>query len=116
MEWQGAHDAGQQSDKLAQARSFLIENGAASQEHNPIILYRIADMMAHLEYQQRLLQEMQELKEENMRLHHVNQELRVHAHSRSPHDSAVNSPVPNIPRPAADMSGKSWDRIVMDLL
>lgn len=120
MEWQGAHGAGQQSDNLSQAlsqaRSFLIENGAASQEHNPMILYRIADMMEQLESQQRLLQEMQELREENMRLHQVNRELRVHAHSRSPHEFAVNSPMPNIPRPAADTSGKSWDRIVMDLL
>ncbi|BCR82689.1 PHD finger protein [Aspergillus chevalieri] len=116
MEWQGVHGAGQQSDKLSQARSFLIENGAASQEHNPMILYQIAHMMEQLESQQRLLQETQELREENVRLHHINRELRAHAHSRSPHDSAVNSPIPNIPRPVADTSGKSWDRIVMDLL
>lgn len=116
MEWQGAHGAGQQSDNLSQARSFLIENGAASQEHNPMIVYRIADMMEQLGSQKRLLQEMQKLKEENMRLHHVNRELRVHAHSKSPHESAVNSPMSNIPRPVADTSGKSWDRIVMDLL
>lgn len=119
-EWQVVHGAEQRSDHpsqaLSQARSFLIENGAASQEHNTVILYRIADMIEQLESQQRLLQEMRELREENMRLHHVNRELRAYAHSRSPHESAVNSPMPNIPRPAADTSGKSWDRIVMDLL
>lgn len=107
-----------QSDKLARARAFLTENGGfpVHQEYSPMLLYRLGDMMTQLESQQRLLQEIHELKEENNRLHNINRELRVHADVRSPHDCGLNPPVPNIPRPSADTSGKSWDRIVMDLL
>lgn len=103
-------------DRLAQARHFLNENGGfpAYQEYSPMLLYRLGEMMMRLESQDDLLREVQELREENARLHRG---LRIPTDSRwHLREPAPNSPMPNIARPSPDTTGKSWDRIVMDLI
>lgn len=103
-------------DRLAQARRFLDENGgfSSNQDYNPMLLYRLGEIMMRLESQDYLLQEVQELREENSRLHRG---LKMPTDSRwHLRDSAPNSPMPNIARPSSDTTGKSWDRIVMDLI
>lgn len=107
------------SDKLARARQFLDENDGSPphQGYSPNLLYRLGDLMVQLESQQYLSQEVQKLREENARLQHANQELRLYAGSKpSSRDPTLNFSMSNIPRPSPDTSGKSWDSIVMDLI
>lgn len=107
------------SGKLACARQFLIENDDSPphQGYSSNLLHRLGDVMVQLESYQYLLQEVQTLRDENVRLQHANKELRLYAGSKpSSHEPTFNPPMPHIPQPSPDTSGKSWDSIVMDLI
>jgi hypothetical protein len=77
-------------------------------------------MMLELESQQLLLQEIQDLREENASLRRDALKTKHHYPSRMPiNDSVLNSPShlePRIQTPSPNTAGKSWDRIVMDLI
>ncbi|KAF7588323.1 hypothetical protein BBP40_005889 [Aspergillus hancockii] len=110
------------ADILSRARSFLIGYGQFSgdQDFRPELLLNLASMMMELESQQPLKQEVQNLKAENFALQNENVTLKAYFAARLPTgEPMVNPPstnTPILPRPPSDTSGKSWDRIVMDLI
>ncbi|KAG2024423.1 hypothetical protein GB937_004080 [Aspergillus fischeri] len=110
------------SDIMSRARHFLIQRGKfpTSQEFHPELLSNLGTMMLELESQQLLLQEIQDLREENASLRREALKTKHHYPSRMPiNESVLNSPfylAPRIQTPSPDTAGKSWDRIVMDLI
>jgi hypothetical protein len=110
------------SDIMSRARQFLIQHGKfpTYQDFSPELLSKLGTMMLELESQQLLLQEIQNLREENASLRRETLKTKNHYPSRMPIDESVlNSPshlAPRIQTPDPDTAGKSWDRIVMDLL
>ncbi|GIK05972.1 hypothetical protein Aspvir_010089 [Aspergillus viridinutans] len=110
------------SDIMSRARQFLIQHGKfpTSQDFHPELLSNLGTMMLELESQQLLLQEIQDLREENASLRREALKTKHHYPSRMPiNESVLNSPshlAPRIQTPSPDTAGKSWDRIVMDLI
>jgi hypothetical protein len=110
------------SDIISRARHFLIQHGEfpTSQNFHPKLLSILGTMMLELESQQLLLQEIQDLREENASLRREALKTKHPYASRMPiNESVLNSPshlAPRIQTPSPDTAGKSWDRIVMDLI
>ncbi|PKX94939.1 PHD finger protein [Aspergillus novofumigatus IBT 16806] len=110
------------SDIMSRARHFLIQHGKfpTSQDFHPELLSSLGTMMLELEAQQLLLQEIQDLREENASLRREALKTKPHYASRMPiNETVLNSPsqlAPRIQTPSPDTAGKSWDRIVMDLI
>jgi hypothetical protein len=110
------------SDIMSRARHFLIQHGKfpTSQDFHPELLSNLGTIMLELESQQLLLQEIQDLREENASLRRDALKTKHHYPSRMPiNDSVLNSPShlePRIQTPSPNTAGKSWDRIVMDLI
>ena len=110
------------SDIMSRARHFLIQHGKfpTSQDFHHELLSNLGTMILELESQQLLLQEIQDLREENASLRREALKTKHHYPSRTPiNESVLNSPshlAPRIQTPSPDTAGKSWDRIVMDLI
>ncbi|EAW07006.1 PHD finger protein [Aspergillus clavatus NRRL 1] len=110
------------SDMVFRARQFLIQQGhfPASQDFRPDLLLKLGSMMVELDAQQRLLQELRELREENAALRSDLLNTKKLFGTRMPvFEPILNPPVASVSpaiQPPADTTGKSWDRIVMDLL
>ncbi|EBA27370.1 PHD finger protein [Aspergillus fumigatus Af293] len=110
------------SDLMSRARHFLIQHGKfpTTQDFHPELLSNLGTMMLELESQQLLLQEIQDLREENASLRREALKTKHYYPSRMPiNESALSSPSclsPRIQTPSPDTAGKSWDRIVMDLI
>ncbi|PIG85500.1 PHD finger domain protein [Aspergillus arachidicola] len=112
-----------ETDVLSRARNLLVDYGQldADKDIRPELLLKLASMMTELEAQQSLQQEVQELKAENVALRNENANFRGYFTSRLPTNepminSSSNIIPPIFPRPSSDTSGKTWDRIVMDLI
>ncbi|KAE8132726.1 hypothetical protein BDV38DRAFT_287443 [Aspergillus pseudotamarii] len=112
-----------ETDILSRAKNLLVDYGQldADKDIRPELLLKLASMMSELEVQQSLQQEVQELKAENVALRNENANFRAYFTSRLPtNEPLINSssinPLPILPRPPSDTDGKSWDRIVMDLI
>ncbi|GAB1197650.1 hypothetical protein APSETT444_006951 [Aspergillus pseudonomiae] len=108
---------------LSRARNLLVDYGQlyADKDIRPELLLKLASMMTELEAQQSLQQEVQELKMENAALRNENANFRAYFTSRLPTNepiinSSSTSTPPIFPKLPSDTSGKSWDRIVMDLI
>ncbi|KAE8367507.1 hypothetical protein BDV27DRAFT_72062 [Aspergillus caelatus] len=111
-----------ETDVLSRARNLLVDYGQldVDKDIRPELLLKLASMMSELEAQPSLQQEVQELKAENIALRNENANFRAYFTSRLPtnepmiNSSSINTPI--LPRPPSDTDGKSWDRIVMDLI
>ncbi|KAB8256296.1 hypothetical protein BDV32DRAFT_97122 [Aspergillus pseudonomiae] len=108
---------------LSRARNLLVDYGQlyADKDIRPELLLKLASMMTELEAQQSLQEEVQELKTENAALRNENANFRAYFTSRLPTNepiinSSSTSTPPIFPKLPSDTSGKSWDRIVMDLI
>ncbi|OGM40082.1 PHD finger domain protein [Aspergillus bombycis] len=108
---------------LTRARNLLVDYGQlyADKDIRPELLLKLASMMTELEAQQSLQQEVQELRAENAALRNENANFRAYFTSRLPTNepiinSSATSTAPVFPKLSSDTSGKSWDRIVMDLI
>ncbi|KAL4908525.1 hypothetical protein BDW74DRAFT_147575 [Aspergillus multicolor] len=102
---------------LSRARDFLRANGdfPESQEYSVELLIKLGGMMSELDFHRRRTQE---LLSENAHLRQDNANIRAYLDSNlvTGKPSAPVSDLSHIPRPSSDTTGKSWDRIVMDLI
>ncbi|KAL3447264.1 hypothetical protein BJX65DRAFT_308322 [Aspergillus insuetus] len=103
---------------LTRAREFLQIHGSfpEHQEFSLELLLKLGSMMTELDFHR---QQVQELASENSHLRQDNANIRAYLDSNLATGKPAANAVPdrsNIPRPSADTSGKSWDRIVMDLI
>ncbi|KAL4798357.1 hypothetical protein BDV19DRAFT_21117 [Aspergillus venezuelensis] len=104
---------------LTRAREFLRTQGGfpETQDFSPDFLLKLGSMMTELELHR---DHAQELVSENAQLRQDNANIRTYLDS----NLATGRPVVNSPggdlsfirRPSPDTSGKTWDRIVMDLI
>ncbi|KAL4945506.1 hypothetical protein BDV06DRAFT_26359 [Aspergillus oleicola] len=104
---------------LTRAREFLRTQGGfpESQDFSPDFLLKLGSIMTELEFQR---ERAQELVSENAQLRQDNANIRTYLDS----NLATGRPVVNnagndlsfIRRPSPDTTGKTWDRIVMDLI
>ncbi|KAL4923149.1 PHD finger protein [Aspergillus undulatus] len=103
---------------LTMAREFLRSQGGfpESQDFSPDFLLKLGSMMTELELQR---ERVQELVAENGQLRQDNANIRTYL------DSNLATGRPAVPqgsdlsfirRPSPDTTGKTWDRIVMDLI
>ncbi|PLB50005.1 hypothetical protein P170DRAFT_473578 [Aspergillus steynii IBT 23096] len=105
----------------SQARDFLMSNGQfpAHQEFPPELLSRLGSMMAALETQRSLQDEIRNLKEENATLRNDNANMRDYFNSnlptREPMIAAQPSDMSDTPK-VTDTSEKAWDRIMYDII
>ena len=111
----------QSSELSTRAKQFLSELGgfAPNQEYSQELLHRLGWMMKEVEFHQPLYQEVQILREENVRLKDENAQMRRYLGPRIPTEAmkaASSGPNSPIPRPPSDTAGKSWDSIVLDLI
>lgn len=86
---------------------------------HPEFLRQISLMLHEVESHRVLLRKNALLREEFSRVQTENSQLRTYLHAQLPiREPAVSGPstFSPIPRPSADTSGKSWDRIVLDLI
>ncbi|KAL2817964.1 hypothetical protein BDW59DRAFT_175287 [Aspergillus cavernicola] len=103
---------------LTRAREFLLAHGgfSDSQEFSVDLLLKLGSMISELEFHR---DQTQELVSENAHLRQDNANIRAYLDSNlSTGRPAANSGGDRsmIPRPSADTTGKSWDRILMDLI
>jgi hypothetical protein len=103
---------------LTRAREFLPIHGSfpENQEFSLELLLKLGSMMTELDFHR---QQVQELASENSHLRQDNANIRAYLDSNLATGKPAANAMPdrsNIPRPSADTSGKSWDRIVMDLI
>ncbi|KAB8234333.1 PHD finger protein [Aspergillus alliaceus] len=108
---------------LSRARNFLVKFGQfpVDQDFRPELIQRISSMMTELDAQQSLQQEIQKQQAENAALRKENANFRAYFAPRLPmSEPIINASTSNTPSifqgPSSDTSGKSWDRIVMDLI
>ncbi|KAL2817558.1 hypothetical protein BJX63DRAFT_102123 [Aspergillus granulosus] len=104
---------------LTRAREFLQVYGGfpESQEFSLELLLKLGSMMTELDFHRR---QVRGLASENSNLRQDNANIRAYLDSnlatgRPPAGTPV-ADLSIIPRPSADTAGKSWDRIVMDLI
>ncbi|KAE8354018.1 hypothetical protein BDV28DRAFT_147496 [Aspergillus coremiiformis] len=114
--------ATQETDILSRVRDFLVDYGQfpVGQDFRPELLLKLASLFTELEAQKALQREVLDLKTENAALQDENGRFRAYFTARLPSNEPIiipptNTPL-NLPRPSSDTTGKSWDRIVMDLL
>ncbi|KAL4957633.1 hypothetical protein BDW69DRAFT_13846 [Aspergillus filifer] len=104
---------------LTRAREFLRTQGGfpESQDFSPDFLLKLGFMMTELELHR---ERAQELVSENAQLRQDNANIRTYLDSNlATGRPVVNSPAGDlsfIRRPSPDTTGKTWDRIVMDLI
>ncbi|KAL4880565.1 hypothetical protein BJY04DRAFT_71734 [Aspergillus karnatakaensis] len=103
---------------LTRARQFLHAHGTFpdDQEFSPDLLLKLGSMMAELEDHR---ERAQELISENAHLRQDNANIRAYldsnlASGRPP--AQAGGDLSSIARPSPDTTGKSWDRILMDLI
>ncbi|KAJ5083037.1 hypothetical protein N7532_012080 [Penicillium argentinense] len=86
---------------------------------HPEFLYQLGLMLEEIESHRSLRRKAATLREEFSRVQNENVQLRTYLNSRLPaREPVVSSPstFSPIPRPSADVSGKTWDSIVLDLI
>ncbi|KAL3455515.1 hypothetical protein BJX64DRAFT_67027 [Aspergillus heterothallicus] len=103
---------------LTRAREFLHVHGGfpEQQEFSLELLLKLGSIMTELDYHR---QQVQELASENSHLRQDNANIRAYLDSNLATGRPAGTPITDfspIPRPSADTTGKSWDRIVMDLI
>ncbi|KAL4984174.1 hypothetical protein BDW68DRAFT_190704 [Aspergillus falconensis] len=102
---------------LSRARDFLRTHGAfpESQEFSMDLLLKLGAMMTELDFHR---SQVQELASENAHLRQDNANIRAYLDSnlRTGKPFGPGGDFSEISRPSADTTGKSWDRIVMDLI
>ncbi|KAL2858553.1 hypothetical protein BJY01DRAFT_241881 [Aspergillus pseudoustus] len=103
---------------LPRAREFLQAYGGfpEHQEFSLELLLKLGSMMTELDFHR---QQVQELASENSHLRQDNANIRAYLDSDLATGRPAGTPVADlstISRPSADTAGKSWDRIVMDLI
>ncbi|RDW65727.1 PHD finger protein [Aspergillus mulundensis] len=101
---------------LYRARDFLRANGAFPEsQYSMDLLLKLGGMMSELDFHR---SRTQELLSENAHLRQDNANLRAYLDSNlaTGKPAAPGGDTSQIPRPSSDTAGKSWDRIVMDLI
>lgn len=103
---------------LTRAQEFLRTHGGfpESQEFSADFLLKLGSMMAELDLNR---ERVQELASENTHLRQDNANIRAYLDSNLLTGMRIAPPggdISSIQRPSTDTTGKSWDRIVMDLI
>ncbi|KAL4972376.1 hypothetical protein BDW66DRAFT_154791 [Aspergillus desertorum] len=102
---------------LSRARDFLRTHGGfpESQEFSMDLLLKLGAMMTELDFHR---EQVQELASENAHLRQDNANIRAYMDSnlRTGKPFGPGGDISEISRPSSDTTGKSWDRIVMDLI
>ncbi|KAL4737200.1 hypothetical protein BDV11DRAFT_192243 [Aspergillus similis] len=102
---------------LSRARDFLRAHGGfpESQEFSMDLLLKLGAMMTELDFHR---DQVQELASENAHLRQDNANIRAYLDSnlRTGRPFGPGGDFSDISRPSSDTTGKSWDRIVMDLI
>lgn len=103
---------------LTRAEEFLRSHGGftESQEFSADLLLKLGSMMAELDLHR---ERVSELASENAHLRQDNANVRAYLDSNLTTGMPIAPPggdISAIQRPSTDTTGKSWDRIVMDLI
>ncbi|KAL6238416.1 hypothetical protein BDW75DRAFT_237514 [Aspergillus navahoensis] len=102
---------------LSRARDFLRTHGGFPdhQEFSMDLLLKLGAMMTELDLHR---DQIQELASENARLRQDNANIRAYLDSdlRTGKPFGPGGDFSEISRPSSDTTGKSWDRIVMDII
>ncbi|KAL4808122.1 hypothetical protein BDV18DRAFT_96189 [Aspergillus unguis] len=103
---------------VTRAQDFLRTHGGfpESEDFSPHLLLSLGSIMSELQSHR---EQVKELMSENAHLRQDNANIRAYLDSSlelgRPWTRPVNN-IESIPRPSNDTAGKSWDRIVMDLI